>query len=116
MSNRSLLEFNHDHCPRNDDDCLKLGRALRDYMRAADTRELPCGVIRKHYRHHSDPCPVDCLPDLLAALKYLLSVVEHSFEPSQAALDNSGWCEGRFLKDAANQVRAALAKAEGGAG
>lgn len=58
MSNRSLIEFNHDHCPRDDAACLALGRALQSYMRAADTRELPAGVTRKHYRHHSSPDPL----------------------------------------------------------
>jgi hypothetical protein len=58
MSNRSLIEFNHDHCPRNDEECLSLGKALRSYMRGADTSELPPGVVRKHYRHHSDPDPM----------------------------------------------------------
>lgn len=58
MSNRSLLEFNHDHCPRNDAECLELGKALQRYMRAAHTAELPQGVVRKHYRHHSDPDPM----------------------------------------------------------
>ena len=59
MSNRSLIEFNHDYCPRNDEECLALGRALRAYMRGADTDELPQGVVRKHYRHHSDPDPME---------------------------------------------------------
>lgn len=59
MSNRSLLEFNHDYCPPNDDAaCLALGRALRDYMRAANTAALPPGVVQKHFRHHSEPCPL----------------------------------------------------------
>lgn len=71
MSNRSLLEFNHDYCPPDDDAaCLALGRALRDYMRAADTDALPPGVVRKHYRHHSDPCPIE---DAKHAVKDLAS-------------------------------------------
>lgn len=59
MSNRSLLEFNHDYCPRNDAECLRLGRALRAYMRSAQTEDLPSGVDRKHYRHHSSPDPME---------------------------------------------------------
>lgn len=58
MSNRSLIEINHDYCPRDDAACLELGRALQAYMRAADVRELPAGVVRKHYRHHSEPDPM----------------------------------------------------------
>jgi len=67
MSNRSLLEFNHDYCPRDDAECLALGRALRDYMRAADVDDLPPGVVRKHYRHHSEVCPVDAMTAFVAA-------------------------------------------------
>lgn len=59
MSNRSLLEFSHDYCPGDDAECLALGRALQAYMRAAYPDELPRGVTRKHYRHHSDPCPIE---------------------------------------------------------
>jgi hypothetical protein len=55
VSNRSVLEFNHDHCPTNDAECLALGRAMQAYMRGADVRELPPGVRRYDYRHHSDP-------------------------------------------------------------
>lgn len=58
MSNRSLLEFNHDYCPTSDAECLELGASLSAYMRAADIRHLPPGVVRKHYRHHSDPDPM----------------------------------------------------------
>jgi hypothetical protein len=64
MGNRSLLEFNHDFCPADDDaSCLALGRALRDYMRAADPDELPQGVIWKHFRHHSQACPLTLAMD-----------------------------------------------------
>lgn len=59
MSNRTLIELNHDYCPRNDEECLKLGQALRRYMQSADTDELPAGVVRKHYRHHSDQDPME---------------------------------------------------------
>lgn len=55
MSNRSLLEFNHDFSPTTDVGYYKLGLALANYMRAADERELPPGVIRKYYRHHTHP-------------------------------------------------------------
>ena len=61
MGNRSLIEFNHDYCPRNAEEAQRLGLALMAYMRAADPAELPPGVERKHYRHHSDPCPVEAL-------------------------------------------------------
>lgn len=58
MSNRTLIELNHDYCPRDEAEALALGLALQRYMRGADTAELPLGVLRKHYRHHSDPDPM----------------------------------------------------------
>jgi len=59
MSNRSLVELNHDFCPPRDDaSLLKWAKAMASYMRSADVRELPHGVVRKHYRHHSDPDPM----------------------------------------------------------
>lgn len=70
MSNRSLVELNHDYCPSDDAECLALGQALQAYMRAADPDELPVGVVRKHYRHHSEPCPIE---DARHAVKDLAS-------------------------------------------
>lgn len=58
MSNRTLIELNHDHCPRNAEQALQLGLALMAYMRAADPAELPQGVRFKHFRHHTDPDPM----------------------------------------------------------
>lgn len=59
MSNRSLVELNHDFCPLSDDaKLLAWAKAMQSYMRGADVRELPRGVVRKHYRHHSDPDPM----------------------------------------------------------
>jgi hypothetical protein len=69
MSNRSLLELNHDYCPRTLADACELGFALRHYMRAADPNELPPGVVRKHYRHHSDPDPMALLDALAGDLR-----------------------------------------------
>ena len=45
MSTRSLIEFNHDHTPRDDGDARALGVRLRNYMRASNPAELPkaCG-------------------------------------------------------------------------
>ena len=59
MSNRTLIELNHDYCPQNAEQALQLGLALMAYMRAADPAELPQGVRFKHYRHHSDPDPME---------------------------------------------------------
>ena len=59
MSNRTLVEINHDYCPRDEAECLALGRALQAYIRAANREQLPQGVELKHYRHHSEPCPLE---------------------------------------------------------
>jgi hypothetical protein len=58
MSNRTLVELNHDYCPHGPTEEHDYGRALASYMRGADPAFLPPGVIRKHYRHHSDPDPM----------------------------------------------------------
>lgn len=63
MSNRSLVELNHDYCPPYGDDAalLRWARAMAVYMGSADPDDLPAGVTRKHYRHHSEPCPMEAL-------------------------------------------------------
>ncbi len=48
---------------------------------------------------------------LFNALADLMEVLEKSFEPSETALKNSGWVEGRNLSDAMHKGRAALALA-----
>ena len=59
MSNRSLLEFNHDHAPaRTDDELLRWGRQIRNYLGNGDPQELPPGVTFRHMRHHSEPDPM----------------------------------------------------------
>lgn len=55
MSWRSLLEFNHDY---HIGDPAAFGEAIRDYLRTADPRCLPPGVVMKNFRHHSDPDPM----------------------------------------------------------
>jgi len=57
MSNRTLVELNHDYCPVTDEDCLALGKALQYFMRSGQTDCLPRGVSFKHFRHHSEPDP-----------------------------------------------------------
>jgi hypothetical protein len=59
MSNRTIVEINHDHCPR--DDALELiewALRMRYYMGNADPTYLPSGVTFLHYRHHSEPLPL----------------------------------------------------------
>lgn len=60
MSNRTLVELNHDLCPdiRDPDEMLKWVLSMAAYMRNADKFLLPYGVTFKHIRHHSDPDPM----------------------------------------------------------
>ena len=58
MSQRTLVELNHDFCPP--DDGLKLldwAEDMRAYMCSGDPNELPDGVTFKNRRHHSEPEP-----------------------------------------------------------
>jgi len=59
MSNRSLLELNHDLCPHNDDaSLLEWVKAMTMYLRSGSKVFLPNGVTFKHMRHHSEPDPM----------------------------------------------------------
>lgn len=60
MSNRSMLEFNHDYAPpRNDDaELLKWAKKLLAYLGTGIPSELPRGVTFFNMRHHSQECPL----------------------------------------------------------
>jgi hypothetical protein len=58
MSNRTLVELNHDYCPQSPEAVAALGQCLVDYMRSGDPKCLPRGVTYKHMRHHSDKDPM----------------------------------------------------------
>lgn len=53
MSNRSLLEFNHDLCPK-EEDLLTWAAKLKTYITSGDSKELPQGVTFIAMRHHSE--------------------------------------------------------------
>lgn len=57
MSSRSMLEFNHDYCPR-DEDLVAFASDLQRYMRSGDPMFLPYGVTWFGMRHHTEPCPL----------------------------------------------------------
>lgn len=60
MSNRTIVELNHDYCPRDDArELIEWALMMRYYMGNADPAHLPNGVTYLHYRHHSEPCPLD---------------------------------------------------------
>lgn len=58
MSNRSMLEFNHDYSPHGDDQINEFCAGIRDYLRSGDPKLLPYDVTWFGMRHHSDPCPL----------------------------------------------------------
>ncbi len=59
MSQRTLVELNHDFCPPNDIDALAVwARKIRRYMASGDKAELPYGVTYIHSHHHADPDPM----------------------------------------------------------
>jgi hypothetical protein len=70
MSNRSLVELNHDYCPPHDDTkLLAWAKAMQSYMRNADVRELPPGVVRKHYRAPQVAVP-NAIPSLMDPIDF----------------------------------------------
>ncbi len=59
MSNRTIVELNHDFSPRaNLHDLLAWALRMQLYMRSADPAMLPNGVTFLHYRHHSQDRPL----------------------------------------------------------
>lgn len=60
MSNLTLVELNHDYCPRidHDDELLKWAKDMALYMRSGRKSFLPQGVTFKNMRHHSEPDPL----------------------------------------------------------
>lgn len=67
MSNRTLIELNHDYCPSfgrgqdkasGDAALLEWARRMQHYVASGDKSHLPDGVTWKHMRHHSESCPL----------------------------------------------------------
>lgn len=60
MSNRTLVELNHDWCPSlgREGGMLEWAEAMAAYMRSGDKKMLPRGVTFKYFRHHSEPDPM----------------------------------------------------------
>lgn len=68
MSNRTLLELNHDFCPM-DSELADWADALRTYMRTGDPKHLPDGISFISIRHHSEPSPLLLLRQEIDGLK-----------------------------------------------
>jgi hypothetical protein len=60
MSNRTLIEINHDYLPRHGDEeeLLNFAKSIRSALASTQGEKLPRGVTWVHQRHHTDPCPV----------------------------------------------------------
>ena len=58
MSNRTMLEINHDFAPRNDEELLRWAKAMDFYLSSGDPDLLPGGVTWFGMRHHSSDCPM----------------------------------------------------------
>lgn len=58
MSNRSMLEFNHDYYPNGKKEEEWFFQSILRYMRSGNAVDLPQGVTWFGMRHHSDPCPL----------------------------------------------------------
>jgi hypothetical protein len=61
MSNRSMLEFNHDYWP-NDAELLDWAKQIQHYLNSGDPKLLPRGVTWFGMRHHSERCPMGAPP------------------------------------------------------
>ena len=59
MSQRSLLELNHDVVPADDASLLRWARQLVAFLRSGAPVDLPDGAVHKWTRHHSVACPMD---------------------------------------------------------
>ncbi len=58
MSNRTLIEFNHDIIPCGYDTKIAWAAALIAYLKSGDKDMLPSGVTLRGMRHHSEPEPI----------------------------------------------------------
>lgn len=58
MSNRTMLEINHDTTPRGDAERAEWVIAMCNYLTSANPKDLPQGVTWFGMRHHSEDCPM----------------------------------------------------------
>lgn len=58
MSNRSMLEINHDYTPRDLHELEAWAKQMKRYLVSGDPGLLPHGVTWFGMRHHSDDCPL----------------------------------------------------------
>ena len=58
MSNRTMLEINHDTTPYTDEQKKQWVEEMCGYLSSGDPYYLPNGVTWFGMRHHSDKCPL----------------------------------------------------------
>jgi hypothetical protein len=60
MSQRSLIEINHDFMPGpSDAELLDWAKRMRSYIGSGSREDLPKGATVFWRRHHADPCPFE---------------------------------------------------------
>jgi len=58
MSNRTMLEINHDTTPHTQEERERWVEAICHYLGSGDPKYLPQGVTFFGMRHHTQPCPM----------------------------------------------------------
>jgi len=58
MSNRTMLEINHDTTPHGHDEIVRWAKAMVQYLSSGDPKLLPNGVTWFGMRHHTTNCPL----------------------------------------------------------
>jgi len=56
MSNRTLVEINHDYTPGTDEQLLAWAKSFRMMLGSGNPKLLPSGVTWFATRHHTEPC------------------------------------------------------------
>ncbi len=79
MSNRTLIELNHDYCPQNED-CLIWAEQMQGYMHSGDKRHLPDGVTFIEMRHHSELSIIQSLESQLSSALELNKRFNRAFD------------------------------------
>ncbi len=62
MSNRTMVEINHDYYPHGELEEMAWLVNMLAYLRSGNPRNLPDGVTWFGMRHHSEPCPLGAPP------------------------------------------------------
>ena len=58
MSNRTMVEINHDTTPHGHDEIVRWANAMVHYLSSGDPKLLPNGVTWFGMRHHTTDCPL----------------------------------------------------------